>query len=1049
MVKSRLSSIDILSLITSFNIHPSPTQPHFRLANIYSTSAVASSSSSHQSQSPSSNRHYLLKLGHSQAKLVINIESGRRIHETLYKRNKEKIPNQFCLRLRKFIKGRRLESINQIGLDRVIYFDFGGYFLVMEFFAKGNIILTDENWKILTLLRKHDKGEEDVKYAVGETYPVELRKQFQPISGERLNEALHEFKDQPNTNLLWFLNRYLDYGPDIVLHCLLKAGLTKKTKLAEFLESDEKVKELTVALQEADRIVLQLQENTDQEGFIFLSGSSATTTDGTSPVASSLNETPLDAENNEITTDISKELRKRYDTFHPIIFEQYKKTPYIHFKTYNRAVDEYFSAMEQQRVDNQKHTIEKTVEKRLDKIKQEQKDKVHTLETDVEDNQHFARLIECNLPLVDSAIQTVSTALSQSLPWNEIEDIIDEQRDMGDSIADVIRKFNFNQNLIGVLLSNPLEPEIKPCIVWVDVTKSAYANVEDYFNKKKRANYKKEKTLSVQEKALKIAEEKSKERIMQAHRLKADVTKIRKTFWFEKFNWFITSENYLVVSGRDAQQNELIVRRHLRKGDIYVHADIHGAASCIVKNPNPSQPIPQLSIDEACNYCVCRSKAWDAKLGGTSAWWVYDDQVSKTAPTGEYLPTGSFMVRGKKNYVAHCPLIMGFGVLFRVSDDDVKKHIGERQVRGAGEGGDLESPATLTSEYTESELGSAVSITDDTIFDQKSDMVQHPNSNSGGSSQAASSGSESAPSPDVSEDEQQQIFQQESHTEETVAGGTQDQDGPVSVLDKLKKEYDQMTNAEKKRTFNTKDKKKLKQLMKKGDDESAAIQKVVVMKLEKMDIQRERDADNDKEPEESQKEIAARKKKQKQANKRAKKTKKQKKIASKLNEMDDEDKARMRALLGVHRPTVEEQKSEKAKKVELVQQEQRRRKREEQRLKEFFDRENIPYMTEEERKNVKEIDTLTARPHKDDTILFAVPVCAPYRIMKNYKFHFKLTPGSGKRGKIAKILHQAIQKQCQSSENESEIEALKRLSNDEMVLSLISNAQIASSRKKK
>ena len=39
------------------------------------------------------------------------------------------------------------------------------------------------------------------------------------------------------------------------------------------------------------------------------------------------------------------------------------------------------------------------------------------------------------------------------------------------------------------------------------------------------------------------------------------VTKARKTYWFEKFYWFITTENYLVIAGRDQQQNELIVKR--------------------------------------------------------------------------------------------------------------------------------------------------------------------------------------------------------------------------------------------------------------------------------------------------------------------------------------------------------------------------------------------------------------------------------------------------------------------------------------------------------
>lgn len=44
-------------------------------------------------------------------------------------------------------------------------------------------------------------------------------------------------------------------------------------------------------------------------------------------------------------------------------------------------------------------------------------------------------------------------------------------------------------------------------------------------------------------------------------------------------------QKYLVISGRDAQQNELIVKRYLRKNDIYVHADLHGASSCVVLNP--------------------------------------------------------------------------------------------------------------------------------------------------------------------------------------------------------------------------------------------------------------------------------------------------------------------------------------------------------------------------------------------------------------------------------------------------------------------------------
>ena len=41
-------------------------------------------------------------------------------------------------------------------------------------------------------------------------------------------------------------------------------------------------------------------------------------------------------------------------------------------------------------------------------------------------------------------------------------------------------------------------------------------------------------------------------------------------------------------------------------------------------------------------------------------------QVSKAAPSGEYLPTGSFMIRGKKNFLPPHPLVMGLSFLFKL-----------------------------------------------------------------------------------------------------------------------------------------------------------------------------------------------------------------------------------------------------------------------------------------------------------------------------------------------------------------------------------------------
>jgi hypothetical protein len=120
----------------------------------------------------------------------------------------------------------------------------------------------------------------------------------------------------------------------------------------------------------------------------------------------------------------------------------------------------------------------------------------------------------------------------------------------------------------------------------------------------------------------------------------------------------------------------------MRNGDIYVHADIGGSSSCIVRcklsKENKPLPISPFSLQQAGQMSVCRSNAWSSKMI-TSAWWVNDTQVSKKSPTGEYLGTGSFMIYGKKNFLPPVSLEMGFGILFRLDDNCVVKHANDRK----------------------------------------------------------------------------------------------------------------------------------------------------------------------------------------------------------------------------------------------------------------------------------------------------------------------------------------------------------------------------------
>ena len=127
----------------------------------------------------------------------------------------------------------------------------------------------------------------------------------------------------------------------------------------------------------------------------------------------------------------------------------------------------------------------------------------------------------------------------------------------------------------------------------------------------------------------------------------------RKTFWFESYRWFVTSEGNLVVAGKDAKSNEQVVKKQLKERDLYAHAEVHGAPSAVLKSSGPDvapRDIGDSSKREACEFSLTFSKLWNAGLTTGASYWVTPDQVSKTPEPGEYLAKGAFVIRGKRNY---------------------------------------------------------------------------------------------------------------------------------------------------------------------------------------------------------------------------------------------------------------------------------------------------------------------------------------------------------------------------------------------------------------
>ncbi|CAI2185243.1 12483_t:CDS:10 [Funneliformis geosporum] len=662
-MKQRFSALDIRATVSDLR----ERLVDLRLQNIYDINP----------------KTYLLKFSKPDRKELLLIESGIRIHTTQFSRDKSITPSTFCIKLRKHIRTRRLINVRQLGVDRIIDFEFAGategstYHIIAEFYASGNIIFTDQDYNILTLIRivQHEQ------MIVGQKYNVNtVARVAEPVTRSRLQEALTTSSNkEAKEPLRKILNNRLSYGQALTEHAIRFAQLDPNMKVGTIVISDdsEHFIALETGFKDADRI-LEESAKTKQKGYIImLHHSEHTSTAGESS-----------QQDDEWDT---------YDEFHPFLFEQHKSKSYKEFDSFDLAVDEYYSSMESQKLIIKQRNQEKAALKKLEAIKKEQYSRVENLQNAQLSNIRKARLIESNVDMVDQAILVIRNAIATSIDWKDLENLVLEEKKKKNPLAEVIVGFKLESNQITLLLreyenddeafydssdteseneNNTLQPTVQEKVD-VDIYLSAFANARKYYDVKKQSASKQVKTLAAADKAFKSAEQKIKQDLKET-KITASINKIRKPFWFEKFFWFISSENYLVIAGHDMQQNELIVKKHLRKGDLYVHADLHGAASVVIKNPNEGQPIPPSTLFQAGIMSVCQSKAWEAKII-TSAYWVNADQVSKTAPTGEYLTTGSFMIRGKKNFLPPVQLVYGFGLLFRLDEQSIANHLHERR----------------------------------------------------------------------------------------------------------------------------------------------------------------------------------------------------------------------------------------------------------------------------------------------------------------------------------------------------------------------------------
>ena len=603
----------------------------------------------------------LNRKGYPSTDLVI--VRGLRTYASTRDRPMPQQPSQFAMILRKHLNNSRLIDAEQLGFDRVIrlVFEHGGgrLSLIIELFRDGNVLLLDERDVIIRPLTHAKYASRSLKKGVRYRPPP---KAVDPrsISSDDIDSIL---KDSEHTLIRTLASR-ANLGRIYAAAACHTAGL-KEDSMASSLSSKDK-ESLAKAL---SRLLESLDDG--GEANIWFSD-----TDSKMSWEACDNESDRDLASSEII-EIS-----------PIELPNMPSETNSKVQNLSYAFDCVFGSHDAAAFIRREE--EKLVEKgdraedegaKLSRRAIQQRSAIEKFDQRAAITQNLGKAMQDNWEHIDSIISQVNAAVTENGWLNVAEMAYDsEWIDTVDPAKHTVVAFL------------PDEEGGPGSSVTIDVSKNVHQNAQRYFDE---ARVQKDKAKGAQ--AALDKTEKSRDRAEKRAAKEAASGKLRgvkraRRFWFEKYRWAIVSGGHLMIGGKDAKGNDVLVRKHLSPRDLYFHADLHGAPSCslklkdgLIRGNTPTgivpEGIPSLQIAqelgvgledareldekvlaEAAQLAVCWSRAWGSGGAAATAFHVRSSQVSKTTETGESLSKGSFVVRGKRNWHRNVPLEIAVGL---------------------------------------------------------------------------------------------------------------------------------------------------------------------------------------------------------------------------------------------------------------------------------------------------------------------------------------------------------------------------------------------------
>ncbi len=183
-------------------------------------------------------------------------------------------------------------------------------------------------------------------------------------------------------------------------------------------------------------------------------------------------------------------------------------------------------------------------------------------------------------------------------------------------------------------------------------------------------------------KGIEIAIEETKQELKKAQE-KEKIKQVRvkrEKEWFEKFHYYITQENKMMIGGRNAQQNDILVSKKMEDQDLFFHADIQGGAVVILKNGISAT---KQEKEECAQFAASFSNAWKNGNASVDVYCAKKEQLTKNI-SGGFVPTGAFAIIGEREWFRSTKLGLKIGILDQqenqMDEDQINKEENKKMI---------------------------------------------------------------------------------------------------------------------------------------------------------------------------------------------------------------------------------------------------------------------------------------------------------------------------------------------------------------------------------